>query len=144
MGKTTEKNYRELKTANKYENAKLTGMMKGEFTTVLDRYITKKKVRTAQIVDYTGFCKSYINKLHNPSEKDVQPTRSCVIVIALAVGLTLDETNRLLKSARYHELYTRDKTESVIIWGLTHKMNSQQIKEMLQEKGLDDIFKKDK
>lgn len=141
MGRTTEKNFRELKSAATYEEAKLTGMLKNEFTTVLDRYISRKKISTAKIVDYTGLSKSYINKLHNPSEKDVQPKRSSVIVIALALELTLDETNRLLKSARYHELYTRDKTESVIIWGITHKMNAQQIKTMLQEKGLDSIFK---
>lgn len=141
LGRTTEKNFRELKSAEQYEQAKLTGMLKSEFTTVLDRFITRKKATTMQIVERTGISKSYVNKLRNPSEKTVQPTRNVVIDIALAINLNLDETNRLLKSARYHELYTRDKSEALIIWGMTHKMDGQKIKTMLQEKGMESIFK---
>ncbi len=142
MGKTTEKNFRELKSSPKYEDAKLTGMLNNEFTSILDKYVTLKKLSTAQIMEYTHYSKSYINKMRNPLEKTAQPTRKFVIAVALALNLNLDETNRLLKSARFHELYTRDKAESLIIWGLTHKMNALQIKALLQEKGLEDnIFK---
>ena len=55
LGRTTEKNFRELKSAEKYENAKLTGMLKNEFTTVLDRFITRKKANLGSGMILTGF-----------------------------------------------------------------------------------------
>lgn len=141
MGKTTNENFRKLEKAEKYDEAKLNGMNYGEFTTALGCLISKKKISTLAIVENSNISKSYINKLRNPSEKGVKPSRYVIIDIALAIDATLDETNHLLKLARYQELYTRDKAESVIIWGMLHKLSGKEIRRMLAEKGLNGIFK---
>ncbi len=54
----------------------------------------------------------------------------------------MDETNHLLKLAQYQELYTRDRAEALIIWGMLKGMSGKQIRRMLQEKGLDNVLGK--
>ena len=63
-----------------------------------------------------------------------------MIDLALGMNATLDEANLLLKRARYQELYTRDKAESVIIWGMLRHMSGSEIRELLAEKGLLDTL----
>lgn len=141
MGQITTENRRQLEYAKNYEDATLTGMIDGEFTTVLGKLIEEKGISVLSIVENTNISKSYINKLRNPSEKNVRPSRYVIIDIALALNATLEETNHLLKMAQYQELYTRNKAESVIIWGMLNKLSGNEIRTMLYEKGLDTIFK---
>jgi len=141
MGKITNENRRALENASHFEDAVLTGMIDCEFTSVLCQMIEQKKVSVLHIVENTNLSKAYINKLRNPSEKNVHPSRHVIIDIALALDASLDETNLLLKSAQYQELYTRDKCEALIIWGMLKQMTGKQIREMLYDKGLDGIFK---
>ena len=64
-----------------------------------------------------------------------------IIDFALAINATLEESNSLLKAARYQELYTRDAAEAVIIWGLMHGQSGAEIRRELQEKGYGGFFK---
>lgn len=43
--------------------------------------------------------------------------------------------------AQYQELYTRNPAEALIIWGMLKGLTGKEIREMLQSKGLDNIFK---
>ena len=139
MGRVTDDNKRELERALYYDDAKLTGMVANTFPAVLGRLIQKKNIM--RIVENTSISKTYVNKLRNPSEKNVNPSRKVVIDIALAINATMEETNSLLKAARYQELYTRDAAEAVIIWGLIHRQSGSEIRRSLQEKGLGGFFK---
>lgn len=141
MGTITAQNRRALELAASYDDAILTGMIDHEFTNALSTLLEQKKISTQFLVDNTNLSKSYINKLRNPSEKAVQPSRYVIIDIALAIDASLDETNHLLKLARYQELYTRDKAEALIIWGMLRQLSGKRIREILEEKGLHTIFK---
>ncbi len=141
MGKITDENYRKLKSAENYEDASLSGISDMDFTTSLARIMEEKNVPTMTVVENTSLSKSYINKLRSPFEKQVKPSRYVIIEIALAIDATLEETNDLLKKAKYQELYTRDRSESFIIWGMLKNIPGKEIRRMMQEKGLDDIFR---
>lgn len=141
MGKITEENRRALEHAEHYEDAILTGMIDHEFSAALGQLIEQKGISVLSIVENSNISKSYINKLRNPSEKTVTPRRHVIIDLALALDASLDETNHLLKLARYQELYTRDEAEALIIWGMIKKLSGKQIREMLHEKRLDRMFK---
>lgn len=124
MGKITNENHRSLENAQKYEDATLKGMMTGnEFNRALADLIDKKRIPIIKIVEKANVSKSYLNKLRNCSEKNLHPGRYVVIDIALALDATLEETNLLLKRAKYSELYARDQAESVIIWGMLRGMS---------------------
>ena len=147
MGKPTDENYRKLQTAKTYDSAALGNMICREFSVTLDKMIIEKGLTTSDLEKRVNITKSYINKLRNPSSKNIKPTRAVIIDIALGMNATLDETNLLLKSARYQELYARDKAESIIIWGMLKKLSGSQIRELLAENGLlDNLFpeKKDR
>ena len=145
MGKPTDDNYRKLQSADTYDSADLDNMIDREFSITLDKMMRDKGVTTTDLVKSTSLSKAYINRLRDPSRKNDKPKREVVIDIALGINAALDEANLLLKRARYQELYTRDKVESVIIWGMLKKLSGAEIRELLAEKGLlDTIFPKKK
>ena len=136
MGKPTDENYRKLQSADTYDSADLENMIDREFSVTLDKGVT-----TTELLRSTSLSKAYINRLRDPSRKNDKPKREVVIDIALGINAALDEANLLLKRARYQELYTRDKAESVIIGGMLKKLSGTEIRELLAEKGLlDTIF----
>ena len=130
MGKPTDENYRKLQSADTYDSADLDNMIDREFSITLDKMMRDKGVSTTELVKSTSLSKAYINRLRDPSRKNDKPKREVVI----------DEANLLLKRARYQELYTRDKAESVIIWGMLKKLSGAEIRELLAEKGLLDTL----
>ena len=141
MGKPTDENYRKLQAADTYDSAELDNMIDREFSVTLDKMMHDKGVSTTDLVKSTSLSKAYINRLRSPSRKNDKPSREAVINLALGMNATLDEANLLLKRARYQELYTRDKAESVIIWGMLRHMSGSEIRELLAEKGLlDSLF----
>ena len=140
MGKPTEENYRKLQNAKTYESAGLDNMIDREFSATLDKMMREKGVTTTYLVKSTSISKAYINRLRNPARKNDKPKREVVIDIALGMNASLDETDLLLKRARYQELYTRDKAESVIIWGMLKKLSGDEIRKLLEEKGLLDTL----
>ena len=116
-------------------------MIDREFSVTLDKMMRDKGVSTTELVKSTSLSKAYINRLRDPSRKNDKPKREVVIDLALGLNAALDEANLLLKRARYQELYTRDKAESVIIWGMLKKLSGTEIRELLAEKGLlDNLF----
>ena len=141
MGKITDENRRRLEAAETVDDIELSGMLDNVFCEELDKLIIEKGFTTQQIVKNSCLSKSYINKLRNPQEKKALPRRNTVIDIALALDANLEETNRLLKYARYQELYTRDPADALIIWGLLKKKSGKEIRELLFEMGfLDSLF----
>ena len=66
----------------------------------------------------------------------MQPSRAVILNIGLALDLSLEELNTLLKAARYQELYARDTVDAVIIWGLFHGLCGGDIRLKLAEMGI--------
>ena len=144
MGMITDENHRSLSVSCTYEVAELTGMDMQKFSELLSSQIIDKKVPVQKIVDITGLSKSYINKLRNLKGQPVQPSRSVILNIGLAIDLSYDEMNSLLKSARYQELYARNTVDSIIIWGLLHGLSGDQIRCKLSDMGIGkDILRQD-
>ncbi len=136
MGRITEENHRRLETAESYEEAALEGMDELCFAEELSRLITQKGVSVQSMVEAGGGSKSYINKLRNFKTTDSHPTRPAVLAIALALNASEEETNRLLKAARYQELYSRDSLDARIIWGMRRGLSGEEIREMLARRNM--------
>ena len=139
MGRITQENHRKLLLSTSYEDADLSGMDMSDFSAELSQLISAKKTPIQDIVEITGLSKSYINKLRNLQGTHVQPSRSVILNIALALNATLEEMNSLLKAAHYQELYARSTPESIIIWGLLHNLSGREIRSTLFQRntGLD-------
>lgn len=61
------------------------------------------------------------------------PGKATVIKIALTLGITLEETNELLKLAKHKELYPKIREDAIIIFGIKNRKNIYEIDVMLKK-----------
>lgn len=59
------------------------------------------------------------------------PSRDKLLQIAFGFGLSLDETQYLLKKAGKNNLYPKIKRDAACIFGLSHQMNLLEVQELL-------------
>ena len=61
------------------------------------------------------------------------PSRGKLLCLTLAMGLTLEETQTLLKQTGYAPLYAREPFDCVVIYGIIHGMDVVQVNALLYE-----------
>ena len=61
-------------------------------------------------------------------------SRDKLLSIAIAMGLTLDEVNKLMKIAGYATLYAKSKRDSIIIYSILNKLTVRELNEMLYDR----------
>lgn len=67
------------------------------------------------------------------------PSRDKLISIAFGMELSLEETQALLKFAGFAPLYPKQKRDSLLIWGRTHRFSIYQINELLYTENEDTL-----
>ncbi len=65
-----------------------------------------------------------------------QPSRDKAIMLAIALGLSMDETQRLLRAAGRSELYARVKRDAAILFALNKHLNMEKTQALLEELSL--------
>ena len=63
------------------------------------------------------------------------PKRNALIRIALAMQLSLCQTQRLLKIAQRGELYPKNRRDAAIIYGIHHRLDLVEVEILLDEIG---------
>ena len=81
------------------------------FTRYIRKLIHTKKKSASLLIRKTNIEKSYFYQILNGRRK---PGRDKIILIAIALGLTKDETQKLLKIGKEGSLYAKDKRDIVI------------------------------
>ena len=61
-------------------------------------------------------------------------SRDKLLSIAIAMGLSLDEVNKLMKIAGYATLYAKCKRDSIIIYSILNKLTGRELNEMLYDR----------
>lgn len=64
------------------------------------------------------------------------PSRDKLIAICFGIGLSLDEVNELMKISCNRTLYSRDRRDAVIIYGISNGLDIVKTNELLYDKGL--------
>ena len=67
------------------------------------------------------------------------PERGKVLALAISMGLSLEQTQQLLKSADYSTLYVKRPFDSVVLYGIMKKMTVAQINELLYDYGMETL-----
>ena len=136
MGEITDKNTKELEQACCYGQASLSDMTDNCFAEEFDKLIISKKCSTQYIVENCHISKTYINELRRrlPSGDSKHISREKLIEVCLTINADLEEINHLLKYAGHQALYSRNRADSYIIWGLLHKIDGHEILNQLYEK----------
>lgn len=93
----------------------------------LNELATLKNLKISTIANNSG-AGEYTYKIFSGERK---PSRDILIAIALGMGLSLEETQLLLRISKFAVLDSRDKRDSIIIYGLTHSLSVHQTDDML-------------
>jgi len=67
---------------------------------------------------------------------DRTPSRDILIAVSCSMELSLEETQLLLRISKYSILDSRNKRDSVIIYGLSHNLSVFQIDDLLEEQDI--------
>ncbi|MGN0692009.1 MAG: helix-turn-helix domain-containing protein [Oscillospiraceae bacterium] len=110
---------------DEYENEFLE-MSCAEF---LNEMLVCKSMNLADVVKRSGQS-DYVYKVFRGERK---PSRDILIAIAVGMGLSIDETQLLLRISKLAALDPRDKRDSVILYGLKEKMEYVKINDLLYE-----------
>lgn len=103
-----------------------------EYHKYLNELATIKNLKISTIAKNSG-AGEYTYKIFSGERK---PSRDILISIALGMGLSLEETQLLLRISKFAILDSRDKRDSVIIYSVAHNLSVHQTDEILYDKKL--------
>ena len=94
--------------------------------------LTSHNLQPKDIILNLNMERSYTYQILNGRRK---PTRNFLLRIAIFIGLSLDETQKILTIAQRPQLYPRNRFDATIIFSLEHKMSLDETYELLEEIG---------
>lgn len=100
--------------------AYLTGLLHSRGLTVQD------------VVVRCSLDRSYGYQLFNGTRR---PTRSFLLLLAVTLGLSEPETQRLLKIAGRQPLYARNRRDAAVLYGLSHGLTAEKTDALLRDLG---------
>lgn len=96
----------------------------------LNRLCAEKNVSPAECIKASGLHRNYAYQIFSG---DKIPSRDKVLALCFGFGLSLEETQSLLKSTGYPILYAKNKRDSVIIFALQRNCSLADLDELLFE-----------
>ena len=104
-----------------------------DFCALLKQYCDQKKMLPAQVIGLSQIERTYGHQLFNGTRR---PSRDKVILLALGLGLDVDETQQLLRAAGKSLLYPRLKRDAVILFAVRNRLPVISVQETLTKYGL--------
>lgn len=101
-----------------------------EFHDYLNRLLSEKNLTKSSVINDSNIQKNYGYQIFDGSKK---PSRDKVLALALAMSLTLEETNRLLHLSNNGILYPKLKRDSIIIFAIEKNYKLIDLNIMLDE-----------
>ncbi len=96
-----------------------------EYISLLSR---EKEMAPIQVIKNAQIDRVYGHQLFNGTRK---PSRDKVLQLAFGFGLSLEETQKLLRMADKSRLYPKIKRDAAIIYGLNNRMQISDMQEFL-------------
>lgn len=108
-------------------------------TEYLEKLLKDKKMKKSDVIRDSALDKTYAYQIFDGKRK---PSRDKLLQLAFGFGLTVDETQNLLKIAREAVLYPRVERDIFILAALHNKSNLSDCDEMLEEHGFKQLESK--
>ena len=102
----------------------------------LQRIFDEKGMSKAMLANRSGISEVYLHQLFSGRRF---PSRSRLLCVCFGLGASVEETQALLQQARYAPLYSRDRRDAIIIFGLSHGMDLFQVNDKLFAENLDTL-----
>lgn len=97
----------------------------------LEHLLAEKGLSKAEVVRKSELDTVYGYHIFGGRKKN--PAREKVLALALAMGLTVPETQRLLHYARVGSLYAREPWDNVILFALEHHKSVDETNRLLED-----------
>ena len=109
------------------------------FKDYLYALIDNKGLKVSAALQMAQMSESYGYQLLNGKR---QPSRDKVIQLAIGLGLSLYEANRLLKLSGKSELYVKEQRDAVFMFALNKRWSLYDVEALLLDRGLDCLIQK--
>ena len=104
-----------------------------DFYAMLKSFSEQKGMLPAQVIERSQIERTYGHQLFNGTRR---PSRDKVIQLSLGLGLSVEESQQLLRAAGKSQLYPRLKRDAVILYGIQKKLSVLAVQETLTKYGL--------
>ncbi len=108
-----------------------------EFVQPLSEYLAnllaQKQLSKQAVIERSGVQREYAYHIFSGLKKN--PSRPKILALAFAMGLTLEETQYLLRYAKQSPLYPRNPWDSIIISAIDQRLSVLQTNELLNQLG---------
>lgn len=133
--KSTDELNHEIKDATNIEDYLVRNkgnMLTSNLPEYLNRLLTQKGLKRADVMRNSQLGRAYVYQIF--SGKKI-PSRDKLIAIAFGMGLSDDETQKMLKLTCNRELYARDERDALILFALQKKKTVFEVNESLIDHG---------
>lgn len=138
MYKSTEELTNILKSKKSYTDFFQEEVGELEFKTIaeyLDMLLSEKKLQKNEVIARSNLDRNYAYQIFNG--RKTNPSRDKMIMLSIGMGLTLEETRKLLKVLSLSDLYIRNPRDSIIMYCLVQKNDLIETNETLSNYGVD-------
>ena len=104
-----------------------------ELSDYLHTLLREHNMTVIQAVQRCNLDRSYGYQLFNGTRR---PTRNILLTLAIHLGLSETETQRLLKLARRPVLYARNRQDAAVLYCLSHRLPPAETEELLTKLGV--------
>lgn len=111
-------------------------MIKADLSELLDELLVKYDLKKSQVIRAAEMSEVYAYQIFSGLRV---PERKKLLCIAIAMKLSLDEVQTLLKSAGYSTLYVKMPFDSIVLYGICKKLSVVEINEILYEYNLETL-----
>lgn len=94
----------------------------------LNQLLEERSLKRAAVVRAAGINETFGYQIFTGARR---ASRDNLLKIAFALGLSLRETNRLLKAGGANELYCKNRRDAIIIFSISHGYSLQKTEEEL-------------
>lgn len=98
------------------------------FAEYITQICREKSLIPERVIKESSIDRTYGHQIFNGTRR---PSRDKVLLIALGMHLSNDETRRLLQVAGRNQLYPRIKRDAVLLFAIENKMNLDKTQELL-------------
>ena len=121
---------------NTFYNENKDYMLKETLAEILKNFLIKKGLKKSDVIKKSELSEVYAYQIFSGIRT---PERKKLLCLAIGMELNLDETQILLKCAKYSPLYVKLPFDSIIIYGICKKLSIIQINELLFKYNLETL-----
>lgn len=103
---------------------------------LLEQLLSEKGLKKSQVIKNAELSEVYGYQIFSGIRI---PDRKKLLALAVGMGLNIEQTQKLLKSAGYPPLYAKLPMDSIVLFGLCKGMGVMEINELLYEYGLETL-----